>query len=274
MVLWKVGRVRIFINKSLSNLRKKLENPCKKAGKSSVTDLLTYPFAMSYNSYGSLNTIEYIGPRPQKPKKNFFGGWVILVIAVGMALIFGRPLLASLKSEQVTASAAAADVTIEELQAQPSAAHKLACAALTLTKTEEGTPAVVSTSDFLLKSYRMGLGLDVKELLHEDMSNAFSQYPQLWYETGANIAVDSTRVPNIQRFFHRSGDDFKTSEWQVGDVVFWTLPDGNAHAAVIVPGPGVHSKEKWIVHHWQKGVVWENKINDFTMVLGVYRFGH
>lgn len=229
---------------------------------------------MSYNPYGSLNTIEYIGPRPQKPKKNFFGGWVILVIAVGMVLVFGRPLLASLKSEQVTASSAAADLTIEELQSKSTGAHKLACAALSLTKTEEGTPAVASTADFLLKSYRLGLGLDVKELLNEDMTSAFSQYPQLWYETGANIAVDSTRVPNIQRFFHRSGDDFKGSELQVGDVIFWTLPDGNAHAAIIVPGPGIHSKEKWIVHNWQKGVVWENKLNDFTMVLGVYRFGH
>jgi hypothetical protein len=27
------------------------------------------------------------------------------------------------------------------------------------------------------------------------------------------------------------------------------------------------------VHHWQNGVVWENKLKDFTMVLGRYRFG-
>jgi uncharacterized protein YijF (DUF1287 family) len=56
-------------------------------------------------------------------------------------------------------------------------------------------------------------------------------------------------------------------------VIFWTLPDGNAHAAIIVPGPGLHSKEKWIVHHWQGAVVWENKLNDFIMPLGRYRFG-
>lgn len=70
---------------------------------------------MPYNPYDSLNTIEYIGPRPQKPKKNFFGGWVILVISVAMALFFGRPLLASLKSEQVIGTQAAADSIIEEL---------------------------------------------------------------------------------------------------------------------------------------------------------------
>lgn len=229
---------------------------------------------MSRQSYGTLKTIEYIGPRPQKPKKNFFGGWVILVIAVGMAVMFGRPLLASLRSEQVVGNEAAAERVIEELGESPRAGDKLAVAALSLIKANDDTPPINSTADFILQSYRLGLGLDVKELLHEDMSNAFTQYPQLWYERGANKSVDSSRVPNLQRLFHRSSDDVSTSEVAVGDVIFWTLPDGNAHAAIIVPGPGVHAKEKWILHHWHNHVVWENKLTDFKMILGRYRFGH
>jgi uncharacterized protein YijF (DUF1287 family) len=228
---------------------------------------------MPHNPYGSLNTIEYIGARPQKAKRNFFGGWVILVIALVMALMFGRPLLASLKSEQVTGTEAAADEIIQRLNESVAPGDKLAVAALTLSKSSESTKAA-STADLIIKSYRMGLGLDIKELLYEDMSNAFSQYPQLWYERAANKEVDSTRVQNIQRFFHRSGEDFKNADAQVGDVVFWTLPDGNAHAGIVVPGPGVHREEKWIIHNWQNVVVWENKLKDFTMVLGSYRFGH
>lgn len=228
---------------------------------------------MSHNPYGSLNTIEYIGPRPQKPKKNFFGGWVILVIAVAMALVFGRPLLASLKSEQVVGTQAAADQMIEELGENASANHKLAIAALALTKSGDPTIAVHNSAELILKAYQNGLGINVKDLLHEDMSNAFSQYPQLWYERGPNKEIDATRVQNIQRFFHRSGDDFRDTEALVGDVIFWTLPDGNAHAAIIVPGPGLHANEKWIVHHWQGSVVWENKLADFIMPLGRYRYG-
>jgi uncharacterized protein YijF (DUF1287 family) len=228
---------------------------------------------MSHNPYGSLNTIEYIGPRPQKPKKNFFGGWVILVISVAMALVFGRPLLASLKSEQVVGTQAAADQMIEELGENPSANHKLAIAALTLTKSGDPSSAASNTADLLLKVYQSGLSINVKDLLHEDMSNAFSQYPQLWYERGPNKEIDASRVQNIQRFFHRSGDDFRNADPIVGDVIFWTLPDGNAHAAIIVPGPGLHSNEMWIVHHWQGSVVWENKLSDFIMPLGRYRFG-
>ena len=43
---------------------------------------------------GYYNAIEYIGPRPQKPKKqNFFGGWVIVAIAVVAGIFFGKPLI-------------------------------------------------------------------------------------------------------------------------------------------------------------------------------------
>ena len=229
---------------------------------------------MSRTTYGTLKTIEYIGPRPQKPKKNFFGGWVILVIAVGMAVMFGRPLLASLRSEQVVGTEAAADRVIEDLSDSHTSGDQLAIAALGLTKNNEDSASVNSSADLILKSYKLALGLDVKELLHEDMSNAFTQYPQLWYERDANKEIDSTRVPNLQRFFHRTSDDCSATDPAVGDVIFWTLPDGNAHAAIIVPGPGVHEKEKWIVHYWQNGVVWENKLKEFTMVLGHYRYGH
>lgn len=229
---------------------------------------------MSRTSYGTLKTIEYIGPRPQKPKKNFFGGWVILVIAVGMAVMFGRPLLASLQSEQVVGTEAAADRVMDDLSDSQAVGDKLAVVALSLIKNSGDAATVNSSADLIVKSYRLAVGLDLKELLHEDMSNAFAQYPQLWYERGANKEIDSTRVPNIQRFFHRSSEDFSSTEPAVGDVIFWTLPDGNAHAAIIVPGPGVHAKEKWIVHHWQNGVVWENKLKDFTMVLGRYRYAH
>lgn len=227
---------------------------------------------MSRNTYGTLKTIEYIGPRPQKPKKNFFGGWVILLIAVGMGMFFGRPLLASLRSEQVVGTEAAADRMIDELSESNAPGDKLAIAALNLTKSGEGN--VNSTADLILKSYRVGLGVDLKELLFEDMSNAFPQYPQLWYERGVNKDVDSARVPNIQRFFNRSGEDFSQSEMEIGDVIFWTLPDGNAHAAIVVPGPGVHAKEKWVVHYMNNGAVWENKLKDFKIVAGRYRFGH
>ena len=228
---------------------------------------------MPRNAYGSLKTIEYIGPRPQKPKKNFFGGWVILFIAVSMGLFFGRPLLASLRSEQVVGSDAAAQRLIDEMKVSKKPADQLAVAALALTQQNSENSSVVRAADVVVQAYANALGLDMKDLLHQDMSNAFAQYPQLWNERGPDKELDVTRVPNLQRFFHRSGEDFSQSEVCVGDVIFWTLADGNAHTAIVVPGPGIHAGEKWIVHCWQQNVVWENKLKDFTMVVGRYRFG-
>lgn len=189
-------------------------------------------------------------------------------------MFFGKPLLASLKPEQMVASGMAVERVIEELSESQKPSHKLAVAALSLVKNSEETESMRHSADFLLKVYQKGLNLDIKELLHDDMCSAFSQYPQLWYERSPSKDLDATRLPNIQRFFHRSGDDFSQTEPAVGDVVFWALPDGTSHTAVVVPGPGVHADEMWIVHFTPKGVLWENKLKDHTMVLGRYRFGH
>ena len=62
---------------------------------------------MARKRTGFYNTIEYIGPRPQKPSKrpNIFGGWVILAIAGGIAFWFGKPLVQSLKAAREGTSA-------------------------------------------------------------------------------------------------------------------------------------------------------------------------
>lgn len=47
---------------------------------------------MRRTNSGFYSTIEYIGPRPQKPKRrNFFGGWVILVLRPASASGSGVP---------------------------------------------------------------------------------------------------------------------------------------------------------------------------------------
>ena len=86
---------------------------------------------MSRSRSGFYSTIEYIGPRPQKPKRqNFFGGWVIVAIAVGMGFWFGRPLIPFLKAAQVGASTEQATILISSLEQSKDFGSKLAAAAL------------------------------------------------------------------------------------------------------------------------------------------------
>ena len=90
------------------------------------------PRSRSRSRSGFYNTIEYIGPRPQKPKRpHFFGGWVIVVIAIGIACWYGRPLFPSLKAAQEEVSSAQASLLISSLAQSKEPGTQLAAAALT-----------------------------------------------------------------------------------------------------------------------------------------------
>ena len=80
---------------------------------------------------GFYSTIEYIGPRPQKPKRpHFFGGWVIVVIAVGIACWYGRPLIPFLKAAQEGVTSEQAATLISSLAQSKETGDRLAAAAL------------------------------------------------------------------------------------------------------------------------------------------------
>ncbi len=200
-----------------------------------------------------------------------------MVIALGMAVLFGRPLLLSLKAEQVTATPEAADVTKNSLKLAGQPGDRVAAAALELTQADSqlSRRSVAGAAGVLIAAYQNGLNMDLVKLLHDDMTAAFSEYPQLWDERGVNTQVDQTRVKNWERFFHRVSPDIQAEPVRVGDVVFWQLQGkATTHMGVVVPGPGVHAAEMWIVHDMEDGAKWENCMQDMGRVVGRYRFGY
>lgn len=239
-------------------------------------------------------TIEYIGPRPQKPTKrapSFLGGWFLLLIAGAIVFWFGRPLLPSLRAHQETATAERADQIIARLAPSASFGERLAAAALQRTKVDVTyDPSYYKIAypsgdvpnnrgygpDVLIRSYR-ALGIDLQRLVYEDMSLHFNAYPQLpEYGTrkGPDQNIDHRRVPNLQRFFSRFGvelpADRDTGHYSVGDVVVWQV-GSDRHIGVIVPGPGDRASERWVVHNLNRGPVWEDCLFDFEVV-GHYRY--
>jgi uncharacterized protein YijF (DUF1287 family) len=236
------------------------------------------------------DTIEYIGPRPQKPKRqNFFGGWVIFVIAAGIACWFGKPLVPFLRAAQVTPSPEAANLLIPELQKSSKFGDQLAAAALAHSRSQvsydpayykipypNGDVPVTKgvAADVLIRCYRM-LGIDLQEEIHEDMTAHFREYPQLWNASEPDSNIDHRRVPNLDRFFSRYGQalntDRDTSVYAPGDIVVWALDNGQPHIGIVVPGPASHSDEPWVVHNHQAGVKWENVLFDHK-VISHYRY--
>ena len=239
---------------------------------------------MARSRSGFHTTIEYIGPRPQKPKRrNFFGGWVIIVIAVGMGFWFGRPLIPFLKATQVGASMEQAGLLISSLKESKRFGNGLAAVALAHSgETVNYDPAYYQiaypngdvpphkgvAADVVVRSYR-GMDMDLQVLVHEDMAENFRLYPQLWSASAPDTNIDHRRVANLQRFFERKAQTItptrNPADYRLGDIVVWSLPNAEAHIGIIVPGPGDRAGEAWVVHNMGAGVKWENILFDYSI---------
>ena len=233
---------------------------------------------------GFYSTIEYIGPRPQKPKRrNFFGGWVIIAIAVGMGFWFGKPLVPFLKAAQVGASEEQAHLLISNLKETKSFGNQLAAAALAhsgdavsydpayyrIAYPNGDVPSNKGVAaDVLVRCFR-SMGLDLQELVHVDMAGHFRLYPQLWGAAGPDTNIDHRRVANLQRFFERHGETIETTrntaDYRPGDIVVWSLANAETHIGIVVPGPGDRGGEAWVVHNMGTGVKWENVLFDYPI---------
>lgn len=188
------------------------------------------------------STIEYIGPRPQKPKRpNVFGGWVILVIAAGIGFWFGRPLVPFLKATQESASTEQAALLISTLSASGRAGDALAAAALAHSReplVADGLyykipypggdipPGKGNSADVVVRSLRR-VGVDLQKEVHEDMSAHFASYPQLFKASRPDPNIDHRRIDNLRRFLERRGETVPASrdaaDYLPGDIVVWSL---------------------------------------------------
>lgn len=238
---------------------------------------------MARRKPGFYSTIEYIGPRPTKPKKRprFFGGWVIVVIAVGLGFWFGRPLVPLLNAEQATPQQA--EVISASLHRSSDPGQRLAAAALRRTLQDiafdpayyriaypmgDIPPSKGAAADVVIRSLR-AIEVDLQVDLHEDIKQNFRLYPQLWNSMGPDKNIDHRRIANLERFFERKGEILSTAreaaEYRPGDIVIWSLSNADKHIGIVVPGPGEHESEPWVVHNIGAGVKWENILFDYKI---------
>ncbi|MES2982741.1 MAG: DUF1287 domain-containing protein [Verrucomicrobiota bacterium] len=241
---------------------------------------------------GYYSTIEYIGPRPKKPKKpSLFGGWVIVVIALTAGVFFAKPWIGSLVAAQNGPTEAQSESLIRELESSDLVGDRLAAEALRYANRgvsydstyykinypngDIPTHSKGMAADLVVRCYRE-IGLDLQQLVHEDMENDFRVYPQLWQAMSPDRNIDHRRVPNLQRFFSRKGQVLKTNreekEYLVGDIVVWALSNAEIHIGIVVPGPEGKNGSPWVVHHPAYDTVkWENALFDHQ-ILGHFSY--
>lgn len=237
-------------------------------------------------------TIEYIGPRPQKkPARNRggLGGWVIVILAIGVSAWFARPLVPFLKATQERVSTEQVALLMTELAESPDPGNHLAAAAIgysrepvlfdnayyKITYPHGDIPAGKgNAADVIIRCYRR-VGIDLQQQVHEDMKADFRAYPQLWDALAPDSSIDHRRVANLVRFLERKGEVLPSSrepaDYQPGDIVVWSLANAEIHIGLVVPGPGANQDQPWVVHHMETMPVWANELFDFQIV-GHYRF--
>lgn len=100
-------------------------------------------------------------------------------------------------------------------------------------------PAVGACTDVVVRAFRKG-GIDLQQLIHEDMQQHFELYPRNWGLQGPDTNIDHRRVPNQMAFLNRFGQPLPLSveeeflpTWQWGDVVYWRFPNGLEHCGII-----------------------------------------
>lgn len=129
-------------------------------------------------------------------------------------------------------------------------------------------------TDVVIRAYRK-LGIDLQQLVHEDMQANFSQYPQQWGLKRTDKNIDHRRVPNLMTYFKRQDAALpasnQASDYLPGDLVCWNLGGGITHIGIVVHRKSTDGKRPLIVHNIGAGQVEEDVLFSYK-IIGHYRF--
>ncbi len=129
-------------------------------------------------------------------------------------------------------------------------------------------------TDEVIRAYRT-LGIDLQQLVHEDMRAAFRSYPRQWGLGRPDRNIDHRRVPNLQVFFTRHGKSLPVTargvDYAPGDLVTWRLPGNLPHIGMVTDRRSVDGARPLIVHNIGAGPKLEDMLFDYE-ITGHYRY--
>ena len=129
-------------------------------------------------------------------------------------------------------------------------------------------------TDLVVRSYRV-VGIDLQQLVHEDMVASFAEYPKIWGLSRPDPNIDHRRVPNLQTFFQRNGvvlsKSTDPSNYRPGDLVTWMLPGNLPHIGVVANRRSEDSRRPLVVHNIGAGPELEDVLFAFP-ITGHYRY--
>lgn len=116
--------------------------------------------------------------------------------------------------------------------------------------------------DVLIRAVRDGIGQDLQQIVHEDMTKDFGAYPALWGLDAPDPNIDHRRVPVVETALTRRGGRIwqagkgerrarSAKDLETGDVLTWRSFRGASHLAVVTRG----RDRPLILHNDGHGVV-------------------
>lgn len=130
-------------------------------------------------------------------------------------------------------------------------------------------------TDVVIRAYR-NLGIDLQQLLHEDIKRHFTHYPskRMWGLKRPDSNIDHRRVPNLRVFFKRNGKSLpvtnQAKDYLAGDLVTWILPNNLPHIGIVTNKRSASGTPK-IVHNIGRGPQLEDVLFAYP-ITGHYRY--
>ncbi len=129
-------------------------------------------------------------------------------------------------------------------------------------------------TDVIIRAFRP-VGMDLQQLVHEDMKAHFPAYPKTWSLSHPDTNIDHRRVPNLMTYFTRQGKSLpvttNAADYQPGDVVTWDIPGGVPHIGLVVAETSPDDPARHlIIHNIGAGAKMEDVLFGFKLI-GHYR---
>jgi uncharacterized protein len=128
-------------------------------------------------------------------------------------------------------------------------------------------------TDVVVRALRASLGLDLQQLVHEDMKAYFQRYPQNWGLKKPDRNIDHRRVPNLQIYFQRRGWEVagstKAGTYRAGDLVTCIVPPSLPHIMIVSDRSSARGRPL-VIHNIGAGTQEEDRLGDFK-ITGHYR---
>ncbi len=130
-------------------------------------------------------------------------------------------------------------------------------------------------SDVVIRAYRAGLGIDLQQRVHEDMTHAFHSYPAIWGLSRPDPSIDHRRVPNLETFFTRHGERLRVTrtpgDYRPGDLVTWRLGGRLPHIGIVTDRRSRDGKRPLIAHNIGTGPTLEDMLFNYP-ITGHFRY--